>query len=220
MQGTPEQAKRNRGVLIVVAVAVIAAVVAAILIFFTGKDDAAVAGAADAHTSQQAGQTGTGQDRQNSNQTDPGSTPGTVKLPAGGQATLVPEEVGEDGALPIPKSLAEAAWWGSGVGAQQGVTLLSGHVNWKGKTGPFEQLWRMKPGETVTVTDTSGKPWEYRVDDVRTIHKSDLAAESAKLFAPEGPHRLVLVTCGGDYVGGQEGYDDNRVVTATPVTRS
>lgn len=219
MQGTQAQPARKRGALIVAAaVAVVAAVIAAVLIFFTGNDNAA-------QPQQQTGtaQVGSGQagsSQAGNTQPDPGQTPGTVKLPGGGQAKLIAEEVGADGALPIPKSLGEAAWWGSGVGAAQGVTLLSGHVNWAGKTGPFQELWRMKPGQVVTVTDAAGKQWEYKIDEARTIHKSDLAAESAKLFDPEGPHRLVLVTCGGDYVGGQEGYDDNRVVTASPVTRS
>ncbi|MGV9293822.1 class F sortase [Amycolatopsis sp. NPDC003676] len=219
MQGTQAQPARKRGALIVVAaVAVVAAVIAAVLIFFTGNDNAA-------QPQQQTGtaQVGSGQagsSQAENTQPDPGQTPGTVKLPGGGQAKLIAEEVGADGALPIPKSLGEAAWWGSGVGAAQGVTLLSGHVNWAGKTGPFQELWRMKPGQVVTVTDAAGKQWEYKIDEARTIHKSDLAAESAKLFDPDGPHRLVLVTCGGDYVGGQEGYDDNRVVTASPVTRS
>ncbi|WP_370935698.1 class F sortase [Amycolatopsis sp. cg13] len=219
MQGTQAQPARKRGALIVAAaVAVVAAVIAAVLIFFTGNDNAA-------QPQQQTGtaQVGSGQagsSQAGNTQPDPGQTPGTVKLPGGGQAKLIAEEVGADGALPIPKSLGEAAWWGSGVGAAQGVTLLSGHVNWAGKTGPFQELWRMKPGQVVTVTDAAGKQWEYKIDEARTIHKSDLAAESAKLFDPDGPHRLVLVTCGGDYVGGQEGYDDNRVVTASPVTRS
>ncbi|WP_027927787.1 class F sortase [Amycolatopsis benzoatilytica] len=219
MQATPEQPARNRGVLIVVAAVVVAAVVAAVLLFFTGRDPAGSA--------QQTPQPGTAQvaagetgPASSSAEPDPGQTPAAVQLPGGGQAKLIAEEVGEDGALPIPKSLGEAAWWGSGLGAAQGVTLLSGHVNWAGKTGPFQELWRMKPGELVTVTDTAGKAWQYKIDEARTIHKSDLAAESAKLFDPAGPHRLVLVTCGGEYVGGQEGYDDNRVVTASPVTRS
>ncbi|MBB4682582.1 class F sortase [Amycolatopsis jiangsuensis] len=219
MQGTENRTARTRGVLTVVVGVVVVAVVAAVLIF-SGKDGTSAAPQPGATTGQdhQAQPGGTiGQNQQA--QPDPGRTPGTVRLPTGGTAKLVPEEVGEDGALPIPQSLAEAAWWGSGVGAAQGVTLLSGHVNWKGETGPFDQLWRVRQGQTVTVTDAGGAHWGYRIAEVRTIHKTDLAAESAGLFSPDGPHRLVLVTCGGDYVGGTEGYDDNRVVTASLVSR-
>ncbi|WP_376772145.1 class F sortase [Amycolatopsis echigonensis] len=220
MQGTQAQPARKRGAVIVVAAVVLVAAIAAVLIFFTGKDTVDSAQPRQQTGTAQVGAGPGGSSQAGNTPPDPGQTPGTVKLPGGGQAKLIPEEVGADGALPIPKSLGEAAWWGSGVGAAQGVTLLSGHVNWAGESGPFQELWRMKPGQVVSVADTAGKQWEYKIDEVRTIHKSDLAAESAKLFDPEGPHRLVLVTCGGDYVGGQEGYDDNRVVTASPVTRS
>jgi hypothetical protein len=211
MQGTQEQAVTGsrRWARLVIGAAVVAALVTG-----CGQADQA-SGPAPSSTSQQppAGQGG------QQPQADPGQTPGTVRLPAGGSAKLVAEDVGADGALVIPQSLDEAAWWGSGLGADKGVTLFSGHVNWKGKTGPFDQLWQVKAGQVVTVTDTAGAQWGYRVDDVRTIHKSGLAAESEKLFSPDGPHRLVLVTCGGDYVGGTEGYDDNRVATAELVTR-
>ncbi|GAA3560764.1 class F sortase [Amycolatopsis ultiminotia] len=209
MQGIQNRTARIRGVLIAAAAVVVVAIVAAVLIF-SGQDDSAAA--------PQAGGTLASSQQQQGERPDPGRPPGTVALPTGGTAKLVPEQVGDDGALVIPQSLGEAAWWGSGVGAAQGVTLLSGHVNWKGKTGPFMQLWQVKQGQTVTVTDRAGAHWGYRIDEVRTVHKSALATESAKLFSPEGPHRLVLVTCGGDYVGGTEGYDDNRVVTASLVS--
>jgi hypothetical protein len=51
------------------------------------------------------------------------------------------------------------------------------------------------------------------------VHKTKLAEQAEKLFGPDGPHRLVLVTCGGEYVGGTDGYEDNRIVTASLVSR-
>ncbi|WP_326837607.1 class F sortase [Amycolatopsis rhabdoformis] len=215
MQGTQERPARTKWVLAAVGAVVVAVLVAALLIF-TGKDEPSLAsGPASVPVPAAGAASGQPQDRSQGQQADPGKTPGTVLLPGGGTAKLVEEPVGDDGALVIPQSLAEAAWWGSGLGADHGVTLFSGHVNWKGHTGPFDQLWQVKQGQTVTVTDTAGGRWSYRVDEVRTIHKSGLAGESARLFSPDGPHKLVLVTCGGDYVGGTEGYDDNRVVTAS-----
>jgi hypothetical protein len=38
-----------------------------------------------------------------------------------------------------------------------------------------------------------------------------------EFFGPRGPHRLVLVTCGGTWIGGRQGYEANRVVIAEPV---
>lgn len=145
--------------------------------------------------------------------------PRTVVLPGGGTAKLIHEDVGDDGALPIPQSLDDAAWWGAELGAAHGVTLFSGHINWKGQKGPFDELWRLKVGQDVDIADAAGGHWTYRVTEISTIHKDELAARSADLFNQDGPHKLVLATCGGEYVGGKTGYEDNRIVSASLVSR-
>lgn len=145
-----------------------------------------------------------------------GQPPGTVKLPQGGTAELVRKEVDRSGTLPVPDGVDEAAWWGAGLDAPDGATVLAGHVNWKGAVGPFEQLWESKVDQPVTVVDDSGREYRYRVSEVVTVSKEQLPARAAELFGQGGPHRLVLVTCGGRYVGGGLGYDENRIVVATP----
>ncbi|EME52163.1 class F sortase [Amycolatopsis decaplanina] len=147
-----------------------------------------------------------------------GQRPGTIRLPEGGSAKLVRSEVNSDGVLPVPRGLGDAAWWGARLGAEAGTALISGHVNWGGVKGPFDELWRMREGQEVAVSDATGGIWVYRVREVVTMHKNDLPAQAAKLFAQSGPHRLVLVTCGGDYLGGTDGYRDNRVIVATLVS--
>lgn len=147
-----------------------------------------------------------------------GQRPGTVKLPRGGLATLVRAEVSADGVLPVPEGVGEATWWGVELGAAEGATVLAGHVNWRGATGPFDELWRASVGQAVTVVDTAGKAFEYRVSAVEAVRKDDLPNRAVELFGPRGGHRLVLVTCGGRWVGGDTGYEENQVVTATPVT--
>ncbi|MGM1063395.1 class F sortase [Saccharothrix sp. Mg75] len=142
--------------------------------------------------------------------------PGTVRLPQGGLATLVREEVTADGVLPVPEGVGEATWWGVDLGAAEGATVLAGHVNWKGMTGPFDELWRSAAGQRVTVVDTAGKSYTFTVTQVEAVRKDDLPNRAVELFGPRGPHRLVLVTCGGRWVGGGTGYEENRVVVATP----
>lgn len=141
--------------------------------------------------------------------------PGTVRLPEGGTANLVRSELNLDGSLPVPERLDEATWWGAELGAARGVALLSGHVDWGGRTGPFAELWRHRPGQLVTVVDASGGTWTYRITGVRALRKADLPRHAGTLFSQDGAHRLVLITCGGQYVGGEEIYRDYRVVTAT-----
>ncbi len=203
----------NKGWWIVgIAGAFVVAALVATLLIVTGKDEPAIAngpGPAPVPTA-----TATQVQQQ-----DTGQTPQTVALPGGGTAKLVAEDLDADGALKIPQGLDEAAWWGAKLGADKGVALLSGHVNWKGGKGPFMELWQVKQGQEVKLTDAAGGAWTYRIDAVVTVHKSALADQADKLFDPDGPHKLVLVTCGGEYVGGKEGYEDNRVVTASLLSR-
>ncbi|QRP48411.1 class F sortase [Amycolatopsis sp. FDAARGOS 1241] len=145
--------------------------------------------------------------------------PGSVRLPDGSEARLVRTEVTRDGILPIPRGLGDAAWWGARLGATQGAAVLSGHVNWAGTKGPFDDLWRVRTGDNVSIVDSSGGRWLYRVTGAATLRKEQLPAQAPQWFAQTGPHRLVLVTCGGDYLGGTEGYDENRIVTANLISR-
>jgi Sortase domain len=144
--------------------------------------------------------------------------PNTIELPKGGTAYLVHGQVGADGALPVPSGVDQAAWWGTGVTAQAGATVFAGHVNWAGRTGPFAELWNDAVGDVVSVKDNSGTVWRFRVTQALTLNKSQLPQQAPALFAPTGPHRIVLATCGGEWVGGAEGYNDNRVLVAVPAT--
>ncbi|WP_103355697.1 class F sortase [Amycolatopsis sp. CA-128772] len=142
--------------------------------------------------------------------------PGTVRLPGGGTATLVRMDLGPDGELPIPADLGQATWWGASLDAASGASVFAGHVNWRGATGPFAELWSARIGAEVTIVDSAGRTWRYRISQLVTVHKSDLPARADYLFGPSGPHRVVLVTCGGRWVGGSDGYEENRVVIADP----
>jgi hypothetical protein len=146
----------------------------------------------------------------------PAQRPGTVRLPAGGTATLVRKDLGPGGELPIPNDLGQATWWGAELNAAGGASVFAGHVNWRGATGPFAELWNAEIGAVVTIVDGAGKPWRYRISQLVTVHKDDLPARADDLFGQSGPHRVVLVTCGGRWVGGSDGYEENRVVVADP----
>jgi hypothetical protein len=144
---------------------------------------------------------------------------GSVRLPAGGTAQLIPAQVSKDGTMSVPDQLDQATWWGATLGAPQGATLLAGHVNWQGRTGPFAELWQDQVGQQVTVVDNAGRDWVYRITQLVTVAKADLPKRANQLYGLDGDHRLVLATCGGEFVGGTEGYDDNRFAVATLVTR-
>src|SRR5699024_2491413 len=70
-----------------------------------------------------------------------GEHPGTVRLPAGGTATLVATELdGDSAVLPVPENLNEATWWGADLDAARGASVFAGHVNLHVRTGPFAEL--------------------------------------------------------------------------------
>jgi hypothetical protein len=143
--------------------------------------------------------------------------PNTIRLPRGGTAYLVHGQVGADGSLPIPSGVNQAAWWGTGLSAATGATVFAGHVNWAGVTGPFAELWQDKPGDIVTLRDNSGVEWRYQVTQVMTLNKDQLPQQAPTLFASTGPARIVLATCGGEWLSGTQTYADNRVMVATPI---
>ncbi|MEV6897308.1 class F sortase [Amycolatopsis sp. NPDC051372] len=143
--------------------------------------------------------------------------PGTLRLPGGGTAAMVRQSLGPGNTLPVPSDIGQAAWWGAALDAVSGASVFAGHVNWKGATGPFAELWNERIGGEVTIVDSSGKSSKYRISQLVTVHKDDLPARADDLFGQAGPHRVVLVTCGGRWVGGTDGYEENRVVIADPV---
>ncbi|MBB3050577.1 LPXTG-site transpeptidase (sortase) family protein [Prauserella isguenensis] len=146
-----------------------------------------------------------------------GQRPGTVRLPDGGSATLVRHDLGPDAVLPVPENLGEATWWGAGLGAPSGASVFAGHVNWQGREGPFSELWQVRVGDRVVVSDDGGEKFRYEVSRILTLHKDDVPARARELFGQSGRHRAVLVTCGGRWQGGTTGYEENRVVIAEPV---
>lgn len=145
--------------------------------------------------------------------------PGTIQLPAGGSAKLVKKDLGPGAELPVPENLGEVTWWGAELTSATGASVFAGHVNWKGATGPFAELWNDQVGGAVTVVDKAGKSWQYKVSQLITLKKDELPQRADELFGQSGPHRIVLVTCGGRWVGGSTGYAENRVVIAEPSER-
>lgn len=145
----------------------------------------------------------------------PTQAPGTIRLPGGGTAFLVRQYV-VDGVLPVPERLDQAAWWGADLEASRGASVFAGHVNWGGRAGPFAELWTERIGQVVTVVDDAGKQSSYRISQLFSLSKDELPQRAPDLFAQTGGHRLVLVTCGGEWVGGAKGYTENRVVIADP----
>lgn len=118
----------------------------------------------------------------------------------------------------IPEDIKKVGWYRYGVppGVDRGNAVIVGHRDGSGyRKGAFYYLGTMKPGQVVTVTTSGKRALKYRVESVRSIHKKGLPYE--KYFAVDGKHKLVLISCGGYYDRNNGGYQDNVIVTATPL---
>lgn len=127
--------------------------------------------------------------------------------------------VQDDGAMVIPGRVDRVGWYryGPSAGAARGNAVIAGHVDARGQAqkGVMYPVGQAPVGTRVTVVDAAGTPHEYEVVGRETITKSVLPV--ADIFARDGEHRLLLITCGGPFQPELGSYRDNVVVTAIPV---
>lgn len=143
--------------------------------------------------------------------------PERVILPGGAQASVLDAQT-VDGELRVPENVRQVGWWdgSANVGDPFGSTVIAGHVDSAtGGIGYFARLLKIKVGETVTVRG-DGHRLSYRITSVQSVTKQALATDS-RAFDQMGDHRLVLITCTGNYRPERGGYDRNLVVTGEPV---
>jgi hypothetical protein len=132
-------------------------------------------------------------------------------------APLVPETVDGDGALGLPEDPARLAWWrGVRAGVGAGSVLVAGHLDMSGYGwGPLARLVDLRPGDRAVLTGAGGVDATYVLRGVTTVHKRSL--REAGFFGADGPERLVLVTCGGEYDPDLRSWDSNVIAVLDPV---
>jgi LPXTG-site transpeptidase (sortase) family protein len=109
-------------------------------------------------------------------------------------------------------------WWDGSARAGEpfGSTVIAGHVDSDtGGIGFFARLRRIKVGDTVTVRGDSHRI-KYRVTSVKKVARKALATQT-QAFKQTGSHRLVLITCTGNFHRNRGGYDTNLVVIGKPL---
>ncbi len=147
----------------------------------------------------------------------PGVPPARLRL-AGVDAPLDPVGVDPAGAMALPEDVDRVGWYrfGPAPGAGEGTAVLAGHVDDAEQgLGALAPLREVEDGAEVQVTDASGAVTRWRVVSRELIEKR--AVPLAALFQRTGPPRLVLLTCGGEFLPELRSYADNVVVVAEPV---
>jgi len=147
------------------------------------------------------------------------AAPRRLSVPALGVDTTI-YQVGLDRRrnVQIPEDIRTVGWYKLGVppGVNRGNAVIVGHRDATGgRRGAFYYLGTLKPGQVVSVRTSAKETLRYRIDSVKSLRKQGLPYD--KYFAVDGPHRLVLISCGGYYDRNNGGYQDNVIVTAKPL---
>ncbi|MER1996424.1 MAG: class F sortase [Arthrobacter sp.] len=131
---------------------------------------------------------------------------------------VVPVGVEDNGAMSIPDNHVQAGWYeyGPAPGTDEGSSVLAAHVDSKTEVLPIAGLKDVAPGTRVIVTREDGSQVVYETQQVENIAKRSL--DGHRLFDRTGEHLLKLVTCGGKWLDTEDDYEDNVVLTATPVS--
>ena len=140
----------------------------------------------------------------------------SASRPGHATAAVLPA-VTVDGLLRVPEDVEHVGWDGSAqVGEPFGSTVIAGHVDSATDgIGFFVRLRRIKVGDTITLRADSHQ-LKYRVTSVRTVARKALASDT-QAFKQTGQHRLVLITCTGNFHRDRGGYDSNLVVIGKPL---
>jgi sortase (surface protein transpeptidase) len=145
------------------------------------------------------------------------SVPTRVSIPAlGVRAKVVEVGRAPDGSIAVPSSDPAKAtgWYAPGPApGERGTAVIVGHVDTASQPAIFEKLGDLRKGRIIEVKRTDRRVATFKVDSVETVPKT--AFPTDRIFQPAPRPRLVLVTCGGAWVGGQIGYADNVIVYAT-----
>lgn len=135
-------------------------------------------------------------------------------------AAVDPIQVTDTGMLIPPHDVQRLGWYSAsavpGEAGPVGSSVITGHINYQGQgTGFAEKFTTMELGQEFTVF-IDGEERRFRV--IEAPYRLQKGAGFPDVVNDtQGDNRLVLITCGGKFVGGQLGYEDNIITVAEPV---
>jgi len=134
-------------------------------------------------------------------------------------APVHPVGVAADGTIEVPAAdrRDEAGWYDqSPTPGQYGPSVIVGHVDTR--TGPaiFHGLSGLRPRSKIEISREDQSVAVFEVNSVKRFDKSDLPVQ--RVYGDFSRPALRLITCGGRWVGGDTGYEDNVIVFASLVS--
>lgn len=126
--------------------------------------------------------------------------------------------IAPDGTIAVPDAARaqEAGWYDQGpTPGQYGPAVIVGHVDTTSGPAVFHKLRELRSGDQIEVTRTDRSVAIFEVDSVERFDKGRLPVD--EVYGDFSRPSLRLITCGGQWVGGETGYSDNVVVFASLV---
>jgi len=123
-----------------------------------------------------------------------------------------------DGDMSIPTNFTDVAWYNGGPRpGMPGNAVIDGHFDGRNvKEAVFYNLGNLKPGDIVEVVDASGTTLNFQVIDVKDYAYN---ATTTDIFVgDDSKARLNLITCAGDWITSEKGYNERVVVFTELVT--
>src|SRR3989338_1589063 len=118
-----------------------------------------------------------------------GITPASLLIPVLGIETSV-EHVGVNtrGNMAVPSNYVNVAWYSPGtLPGDEGNAVMAGHLdNSLGLAGVFENLHRLRMGDTVVVRSIRGEARTFRVKEMTVYDAGDAPEE--RVFGNAGKH--------------------------------
>ena len=124
----------------------------------------------------------------------------------------------DDGSVEIPEDITRVGWYrfGPGPGQGAGSTVIVGHRDGRNEgPGAFYSISALEPGDLVALDLADGSTRTYEVVSREVIDRELLPSDD--VFDEDGPERLTLISCIGFFDRENGGYQQNVVVTASPV---
>lgn len=141
--------------------------------------------------------------------------PRIVRVPKLGVEARVLRMGIKDGRIEAPQSIWDTGWYdGSAKPGESGVSFIDGHVSGPSQPAVFEKLDTLKAGDQISVERGDGTTITYSVKSVETIPLDKVNIRT--ILASGEKNGLVLMTCGGNYMGNYT-YDSRVVVQAARV---
>lgn len=146
--------------------------------------------------------------------------PVRIKVPSiGVDAKVISVGKKADGTMGTPENFKEVAWYSLGAKpGEAGNAAFAGHVNNAlTQAGVFSNLSKVDIGDYITLSDAQGKTLVYVVS-AKNEYPAD-EAPAAEIFRTNGPSKIVLITCEGEWVPAERTFEKRLVVEAVPAYR-